>query len=266
MNNRWQVRAVSALVAVLLLGGLAACSGWSPGSSLVRKPAEPVVQEKPQTAVIDPGRVVIFAPAPVLESRPAGPPPAPTEAGEKVGLPGFRYLVGDERQDEPTPEELLGRLAREVAGKVYYGLLNREEGAVTARVAVVAAVPLADLKRDSEFGRVLAEYLLTDLADRGLPVTELRLGRDIHIVPQTGEFILSRNIGELAGSQPPLDYVVVSTYSNTRRTLLVYGRLVDLRDGRIKSSWRHTLPLSRELIGLFEEGREPHTVAVRGIM
>ena len=166
----------------------------------------------------------------------------------------------------PGLDALLAEISREVAGKVYYNLRERDRGSLSPRLAVVVAVPLSDLKRESEFGRVLAEYLLTDLADRGLTVTELRLGREIHIIPQTGEFILSRNIGELASNLQELDYVVVSTYSNTRRTLMVHGRLVDPKNGRIQSSWRHTLPLNRELLGLFQEAEGPFTISVRGIL
>jgi hypothetical protein len=110
----------------------------------------------------------------------------------------------------------------------------------------------------------VAEYLLTDLADRGLKVTELRLGKEINILAQTGEFILSRNSNELANNNQELDYVVVSTYSNTRKTLVLQGRLVSLKDGIIKTSWRYTLPLNRELLSLFHSIEKPYTIAVKG--
>ncbi len=163
-------------------------------------------------------------------------------------------------------EVLLSEMSREVAGKVYYGLKDDGEKHHTARVAIVAAVPLSDLKRETEFGRISAEYLLTDLADRGIKVSELRLGREINILAQTGEFILSRNISELANNNQELDYVVVSTFSNTRKTLILHGRLVSLKDGIIKSSWRHTLPLNRELLGLFHTIEQPYTIAVKGMV
>ncbi|MFZ5775296.1 MAG: FlgO family outer membrane protein [Thermodesulfobacteriota bacterium] len=170
-----------------------------------------------------------------------------------------------ESAKSPAVDPQLADLAREVAGKVYYEL--KEEGAenLSSRLAVVNAVPLSDLKRESEFGRVLGEYLLTELADRGLGVTELRMGREINILPQTGEFILSRNMGELADQNPAVDYVVVSTFSNTRKTLMVQGRLVRLRDNRVKTAWRYSLPLTRELLGLFRAEEEPHRIAVKGM-
>ncbi len=163
-------------------------------------------------------------------------------------------------------ESLLSELSMEVAGKVYYELKEEGDKSLASRVAVVAAVPLADLKRETEFGRVMAEYLLTDLADRGLRVTELRLGREINILPQTGEFIMSRNIGELANDLPELDFVVMSTFSNTRKTLILQGRLVDLKTGVVKTSWRYALPINRELLGLFHMERQPFTIAVKGMI
>ena len=162
-------------------------------------------------------------------------------------------------------ETMLSDLSKEVAGKVFYKLKEEGQRNLTSRVAVVAAVPLSNLKRETEFGRVIAEYYLTDLADRGIKVKELRLGSDINILPQTGEFILSRNIGEIANNSPALDYVVVSTFTNTRKTLILQGRLISLKTGLVKSSWRYNLPLNRELLGLFYSVEQPFTIAVKGM-
>lgn len=175
----------------------------------------------------------------------------------------FQYMP-DSSKSYGT-ESMLSELSKEVAGKVYYELKEEGQRNLTSRVAVVAAVPLSDLKRETEFGRVIAEYYLTDLADRGIQVKELRLGKDINILPQTGEFILSRNIGEIANNSPALDYVVVSTFTNTRKTIILQGRLVSLKTGLVKSTWRHNLPLNRELLGLFYSAEQPFTVAVKGI-
>jgi hypothetical protein len=162
-------------------------------------------------------------------------------------------------------ETLLSEISKEIAGKVFYELKEEGERNFTAKVAVVNAVPLADFKRESEFGRIMGEYILTDLADRGLKVTELRMGKEINILPQTGEFIMSRNIGELATNAPTLDYVVVSTFTNTRKTLIVQGRLVSLKDGLVKTSWRYGMPLNRELLGLFHSVEPPFKIAVKGM-
>ncbi|MCB2182550.1 MAG: hypothetical protein KQH63_11020 [Desulfobulbaceae bacterium] len=169
-----------------------------------------------------------------------------------------------DRSTSQGTESQLSDISREVAGKVFYELKEDGEKNYSARVAVVAAVPLSDLKRETEFGRIMAEFLLTDMADRGLKVNELRLGREINILAQTGEFILSRNIGELASVAPELDYVVVSTFTNTRKTLIIQGRLVSLKNGLVKTSWRYTMPLTRELLGLFYGNEQPFTIAVKG--
>ncbi len=199
-------------------------------------------------------------PAPAPKSEP--PPPLPAAANRPTP-PVYRYQSDT---DKPlSAETLLSQICKEVAGKVYYKLKRAGERDLSSRVAVVAAVPLSDLKRESEFGRLVGEELLTDLADRGLKVIELRLGREINILPQTGEFILSRNIGELANDMPTLDYVMVSTFTNTRRTLILQGRLVSLKTGVVESSWRYNLPLNSELLGLFHEPEQPFTIAVKGM-
>jgi len=162
-------------------------------------------------------------------------------------------------------EQILSEMSKEVAGKVFYEMKDEGQHVMSSRVAVVCAVPLSDLKRETEFGRVVAEYYLTDLADRGIQVKELRLGKDINILPQTGEFILSQNIGELANDAPALDYVVVSTFSNTRKTLILQGRMISLQTGLVKTSWRYNIPLNRELIALFDNNDPPFTIAVKAV-
>ncbi|MFA7384180.1 MAG: FlgO family outer membrane protein [Desulfurivibrionaceae bacterium] len=175
------------------------------------------------------------------------------------------YKSPPDRAKSKGTEILLAEMAQEVAGKVFYEMQGEGDMNVAARIAVVNGVPLSNLKLDTEFGRVVGEYLLTDLADRGLKVTELRMGKDITILPQTGEFILSRNTGELAIRTPEVEYVVVTTFANTRKTLIVQGRLVRLSDGAVKTSWRYSLPLNQELLALFQSSVPPYKIAVKGI-
>ncbi|MDF1613974.1 FlgO family outer membrane protein [Desulfurivibrio dismutans] len=242
--GRWLCIHVLALL--LLLPGQAACAGQQPVAVAEKSALHteqqpsyfvPQLEARPIVA----GTVENREPRALFPYRPTGP-----------GGPGLATLLGE--------------ITREAAGKVFYQLREDSVDPSDVRVAVVGAVPLADLKRESEFGRVLAEFMLTDLADRGVSVTELRLGKDIHIVPQTGEFVLSRNIGELASRQQDLDYVVLSTYSNTRSTLMLHGRLVGLQDGLVRTSWRHNLPLDRELRWFFGESEQPVTVSIRGML
>ncbi len=195
----------------------------------------------------------------------AAEPPAVVSQSQRVPTNQRVFQYIPDTSKALGTETMLSDISKEIAGKVFYELKEEGERNFTAKIAVVSAVPLSDLKRESEFGRVMGEYLLTDLADRGLKVTELRLSKEISIVPQTGEFIMSRNIAELANHAPELDYVVVSTFSNTRKTLIVQGRLVSLKDGQVKTSWRYGLPLNRELLGLFYQGEAPFKIAVKGV-
>lgn len=207
-----------------------------------------------------------------LEKEPQQPVQATQEASaekDSSRCEAKRYRVYNYMPDSlrsQGTDTLLSDISKDVAGKVFYQLKDDGEKNYTSRVAVVAAVPLSDLKRETEFGRVMAEFFLTDLADRGLKVKELRLGKEINILAQTGEFILSRNIGELANVSPELDYVVVSTFTNTRKMLIIQGRLVNLKNGLIKTSWRYTMPLNRELLGLFHTIEKPYTIAVKGML
>jgi TolB-like protein len=238
-----------------LFACLTACSG-----AALEETASPVQPVAEQQQAASPGAYLK-----IDQAQPQAAPPANGQAAPAAQSGHRIYQYMPDSSPSQATESQLSDISRDVAGKVFYELKEDGEKNYSARVAVVAAVPLSDLKRETEFGRVMAEYLLTDLADRGLKVTELRLGKEINIIAQNGEFILSRNIGELANTAPVLDYVVVSTFSNTRKTLIIQGRLVSLQDGMVVSSWRHTMPLTRDLLGFFQTGEQPLTIAVKGM-
>lgn len=232
-------------------------------SAPAKQAAKPAPQAISQPKTKQPPQAIVKKPAPSKEN-------AQLAMNAKLTMPTvvthtvYQYMP-DASQSLGT-ETKLAEISKEVAGKVFYELKAAGQRHLSSTVAVVAAVPLSDLKRETEFGRLIAEYYLTDLADRGLRVKELRLDKDINILPQTGEFILSRNTGEIANDTPALDYVVASTFTNTRKTLILQGRLISLKTGLIKTSWRYTLPLNRELLALLTTGHQkPFTIAVKGI-
>lgn len=220
--------------------------------SAEQQPAPQKVAAVPEMAAVGEAEAAVAEPAQFIRAR-----RAPSSFKVIQYMPDTSNSLGT--------ESLLSEISKEIAGKVFYELQEEGERNFTAKVAVVNAVPLSDFKRETEFGRIMGEYLLTDLADRGLRVTELRMGQEINILPQTGEFIMTRNIGEIANNSPELDFVVISTFSNTRKTLIVQGRLVSLKDGLVKTTWRYGLPLNRELLGLFHEVEKPFTIAVKGM-
>lgn len=250
-------RIIVNLAALLLLLGGFGCVGQR--SVMLPSPeGENPQAEVPRVAPAPPPQP---GPSPSF-AGPAGMVPARVSANKRASYKIFHYMP-DSSKSQGT-ESRISEMSKEVAGKVYYQLKDDGEKNLSSTVAVVGAVPLSDLKRETEFGRMVAEFLLTDLADRGMRVTELRLGREINILEQGGEYILSRNLNELANSTPELNYVVVSTFTNTRKTLILQGRLVNLRNGLVKTSWRYTMPLNKELLGLFHSIEPPFTIAVKG--
>lgn len=262
--KRYGVQVLVGCMGLLLGLGSVSCASKTAKSEEPEEGVKSAATEEARPSNVNVNVVQNAAPpAPAAaQNGAAAPPPAAQAQRVPTNQRVFQYMP-DASKSLGT-ETLLSEISKEVAGKVFYELKEEGERNFTAKIAVVSAVPLSDLKRESEFGRIMGEYLLTDLADRGLKVTELRLSKEISIVPQTGEFIMSRNIAELANHAPELDYVVLSTFSNTRKTLIVQGRLVGLKDGQVKTSWRYSLPLNRELLGLFYQGEAPYKIAVKG--
>ena len=121
------------------------------------------------------------------------------------------------------------------------------------KLAVMSSVPLADFKKTSRFGRLLSEYILKELSSSSLQVIEFRLGKGIGLDSLGGEYMLSRDPQNSADLNPELDYVVLSTYSTTGDSLIVFGRLVDIHAGTILSMWEKRFPLTKQVTALINQ-------------
>ncbi len=104
----------------------------------------------------------------------------------------------------------------------------------THTVVVTTFVDLGHLKGGSRFGRQVSERLVYVLHTMGYRVFELRMGKDVNIVDNNGEFALTRKLEEMAAPYKP-DAVVVGTYGAAGNVVTVQVRLLDAATSRIVS-------------------------------
>ena len=105
-------------------------------------------------------------------------------------------------------------------------------------ILITSFVRLDQLKKTTEFGRVISESLINELSNRGFNIIEYR-GQMAVSINDEGEYFISRKPHEIKGSIPNT-YVVVGTYSRQAGRIMLNARVIDNITGKIISSARAT--------------------------
>ncbi len=119
-------------------------------------------------------------------------------------------------------------------------------------ILVTTVVNNDKLDETTSFGRTFQNNIAAGLVTRGFAVKEIKLRKDMLIVADQGEFMLTRNLRELAGKQQA-QAVVVGTYTMANRVMYLSIHLVNPLDQRIRSSYDDKIVLDESnlrLLGL----------------
>ncbi|MCI4626381.1 MAG: hypothetical protein L3V56_10525 [Candidatus Magnetoovum sp. WYHC-5] len=114
---------------------------------------------------------------------------------------------------------------------------------------VTTFVNLNTLKKTSPFGRAFSELLMTQLQGRGYVITEMRVGNVIDIKNDSGEFVLTRDVKDLLVSHSA-NAIVAGTYTITKESVILNGRLISLTDNSIIASWTNSVVRTKEINSL----------------
>ncbi|PIF04155.1 MAG: hypothetical protein CSA86_03405 [Arcobacter sp.] len=121
-------------------------------------------------------------------------------------------------------------------------------------------VNLQNLKNQSQLGFILSDELKTNITQKlNWPIYQIEFSKYLK-VGQSGTKLLSRDTSDLKyRSIDENTYALVGTYAITQRQLLVYLKLINLRNGVILKSSTQSLTLTDEIIHLESnvEKREP---------
>ncbi len=89
-----------------------------------------------------------------------------------------------------------------------------------------------DFNSSSSFGRYIAEQLFYELNQLGVPVREYRAMTHVVPRPESGEFALSRNVGDLHKIPSP-SLILTGTYYYDRDNVFLNARLFRFSDGMV---------------------------------
>ena len=109
-------------------------------------------------------------------------------------------------------------------------------------VLVATFVDVDQLEQSTTLGRTVTEQVTTRLVQLGFPVVEVKLRSALFVKQDTGELLLSREIGQIAREQEARA-VLVGTYAVGRRGVHLSARLIDPHSGQVLAAQDGLLPL-----------------------
>ena len=114
-------------------------------------------------------------------------------------------------------------------------------------VFVTTVVNNDSLAETTSFGRSLQNSIIAGFVGRGYTVKEIKLRKDISVEVDRGEFMLTRELRELAGRQRA-QAVVVGTYTMANRVMYLSLRLVSPADQTIRAAYEKKLYLDENTL------------------
>lgn len=124
-------------------------------------------------------------------------------------------------------------------------LLLAGSGPLNKNVPVIVAtlVDIDKLEETSRLGRVVSEQVATRLSQKGYKPIELKLRDNLFIRQNGGEFLLSREIKDIAASHKT-ESVIVGTYSPSDSYVYINLKVIDTKDNTVRAAHDYALPRS----------------------
>lgn len=119
-------------------------------------------------------------------------------------------------------------------------------------ILVTTLVNNDNLDESSSFGRTFQNNIAAGFVNRGYAVKEIKLRRNMLVEKRQGEFMLTRDVEEMAGKQKA-QAIVVGTYTMVNRIMYLSVRLVAPSNQAIRGVFEEKLYLDENnlrLLGL----------------
>ena len=131
------------------------------------------------------------------------------------------------------------------------------ESLARARIMIMGTTPvnINNLDEASPLARQMTEEISRWLINEGYRCQELRKGRDIRFDKLKGEFILTRDVRQLASSSGTSQAVLAGTYVATSEQVRFSIRLIHTSSNEVLAMGTATVPITDDLRPLVREPR-----------
>lgn len=133
---------------------------------------------------------------------------------------------------------------------------NFSSGGGTAPLIVSTLVNIDKLDQSSTLGRLISEQLSSRISQLGHNVVEMKLRNSVFMKQNQGEFLLTREVRELASAHKA-QAVVVGTYADGGDYVFVSLKLINPANSLILSSYDYALPMNRQVRRLTNNSSRP---------
>ena len=125
------------------------------------------------------------------------------------------------------------------------------------RMLVSTLVDINDVSRTSMFGRQVSEFHASRLSQRAVDVIHATVRQDHMIVRDNGQFLLSRDIQNLAADHNA-KFALVGTYGVVSEAVTVSLRLVSTIDDSTVAAVDYELPRSKPVVDMLTTRQYSH--------
>jgi TolB-like protein len=167
---------------------------------------------------------------------------------------------GVRNEPEPTYQEAANDLLRPTNYKAIDMLMGRDAGPAsasnqTSAFSALIVTTLADvnaLEKSSALGRLVSEHIASRLTQNGHKVVELKMRNSVYMKLNQGEFILTREIKEVA-AEHNAQGIIVGLYAASDRFVQITLKLIDPATGLVLASHDYVLPQDRQVKSLLRK-------------
>lgn len=112
------------------------------------------------------------------------------------------------------------------------------------------AVHLNNLDQTSPLAKQMSEEVTTAFAEDGYSIIELRKGTNIEIQPRVGEFILTRDVTNLARNSADATAILAGTYVVSKTDVRFSMSLIDVATHKVVAKASSTVPITQDILPL----------------
>ncbi|MDR2573554.1 MAG: hypothetical protein LBC94_04285 [Desulfovibrio sp.] len=154
-------------------------------------------------------------------------------------------------------DQMNSQLMRRYAGNNPNMNRREREMLARARITIMGTTPanINNLEETSPLGRQMSEEIARRFIDSGYRFQELRKGRHIRFNKKSGEFLLTRDVQQLAGVTGTAQAVLAGTYIVTPEQVRFSMRLIHINSNEVLAMGTATVPITDDVLSLLEDSK-----------
>lgn len=173
------------------------------------------------------------------------------ETSPKVLVPEPTYEQASTNSFNAVNYNAVGELMKRYQGPA--SASNVSGSGSGAPFIVTTLVNIDQLEQSSTLGRLISEQVTSRMAQMGFGVVELKVRNGVYMKRNEGEFLLTREIKEVASAHKA-QAVIVGTYAESSSLIYVSLKLVNPASSMILAAHDYALPLDRQIRSMLRKG------------